>query len=135
MENIKSLKAKLIYIVYEHCINNGLIPYIVVRYSESLAPVKTYFVDNFITLNLSTASAINLSIDDEYISFDTRFGGVSHSFYISINDIICVYPREHKNEAITFIISDPAPNVKLNEFIDKNSSKENKLNSSLKIVK
>ena len=45
-------------------------------------------------LNIGPVAAHNLNIDNEWVSFSARFGGVSHDIWIPVGHVISLFARE-----------------------------------------
>lgn len=107
MVNMDNLKSTLLSTMYEWCISNNLVPYVAIRFSEEIEILRPYMNDHVVVLNLGASSTINLTIDDDYITFDTRFDMVAMTLHIPVKDILRMYPREHPTKGIAFFVEIP----------------------------
>ena len=75
-----STKPYLIRALHEWCTDNGYTPHIVVTVDENTVVPPAHVRDGQITLNISTLATNRLILGNEYIEFQTRFGGVTGTF-------------------------------------------------------
>ena len=101
MSDIPSNKAYLIRALHQWCSDNGFAPFIAV-FVDSTVEVPMEFVKNDeIVLNLSTEACHQLQMENDYISFQARFGGVPRKILIPIT-IFWPYMREKMDKACPF---------------------------------
>lgn len=62
--------------------------------------------DGQIVLNISPSAVRNLHMDNEAVSFEGRFGGVSHSLYVPCGAILGIYAREN-GQGMVFELEPP----------------------------
>ncbi len=89
-----STKPYLIRAIHEWCADNGLTPYLAVRVNEHTRVPMAYVREGEIVLNIGPSAVHHLQMGNEAISFDARFGGVSHDVYIPQAAVIGIYARE-----------------------------------------
>ena len=90
-----STKPYLLRALYEWCTDNGFTPYIVVSV-DAYTRVPMEFVKNGeIVLNISFEATGNLKMDNDLITFKARFGGVSRSIEIPVDNVSAIYAREN----------------------------------------
>ena len=75
-----STKPYLLRALYEWCIDNSQTPHLVVWVNEHTRVPMQYVRDNEIVLNIGPTASHNLNIDNDWISFSARFGGVAHRY-------------------------------------------------------
>lgn len=76
--------------------DNGLTPHLQVDASASGVRVPAFAVrDGKVTLNIALRAVAHLQMDNDAISFQARFGGVSHNVYVPMAAIEAVYAREN----------------------------------------
>jgi len=103
-------------------------------YVDSTVEVPMEFVKNDeIVLNLSTEACHQLQIENDFISFQARFGGVPRKILVPVTHILAIYAREN-GQGMSFPfdpseIQDPMP--KKSKASETKSAKQ----SFLKIVK
>ncbi|MHB1615928.1 MAG: ClpXP protease specificity-enhancing factor [Metallibacterium sp.] len=76
--------------------DNGLTPHLQVDARASGVRVPVFAVrDGKVTLNIALRAVAHLQMDNDAVSFQARFGGVSHSVYVPMAAIEAVYAREN----------------------------------------
>ncbi|MDK4586282.1 ClpXP protease specificity-enhancing factor [Kingella kingae] len=89
-----STKPYLIRALYEWCLDNGCTPYLATWVNEHTRVPAQYVQDNQIVLSISPSATKDLQIDNEWVSFHARFGGVSHEIWIPVGHVIGLYAKE-----------------------------------------
>lgn len=81
--------------IYEWCTDNGFTPYLAVKvYGRAKVPME--FVRNGeIVLNISFGATSGLKMDNEAVTFNARFGGVSREIYVPVENVQAVYASEN----------------------------------------
>ena len=90
-----STKPYLLRAIWEWCVDQGFTPYLATLVDENTRVPPGYARDGQIVLNLSPDATGQLQMDNEYISFQGRFGGVAHSLVIPVANVIAIYAREN----------------------------------------
>ena len=72
-----STKPYLLRAIWEWCVDQGFTPYLATLVDENTRVPPGYARDGQIVLNLSPDATGQLQMDNEYISFQGRFGGVA----------------------------------------------------------
>jgi stringent starvation protein B len=89
-----STKPYLIRAIYEWCNDSGFTPYIAVVAGEWVKVPAEHVKNGEIVLNVSALATNRLSIGNDAIEFQARFGGVAREVYIPISRVIAIYARE-----------------------------------------
>jgi len=90
-----STKPYLIRAIHEWCVDQGFTPYLAaVVDSNTLVPPGAAR-DGQIVLNVGYDATHELSIGNELITFQARFGGVAHSLAIPVGNVVAIYAREN----------------------------------------
>lgn len=90
-----STKPYFMRAIYEWCTDNGFTPYLAVNVFGA-AKVPMEFVRNGeIVLNISFGATSGLKMDNEAVTFNARFGGVSREIYVPIENVQAVYASEN----------------------------------------
>lgn len=90
-----STKPYLLRALYEWCTDNGYTPYIVVSV-DSRTRVPVEFVKNGeIVLNISFEATGNLKMDNDFIHFKARFGGIAREIEVPVDNVSAIYAREN----------------------------------------
>ena len=87
-------KSYLIRAIYDWCIDNENTPYVMSLVGKETLIPEAISKSKEIVLNLSPQSIQNLYIDDDGISFKSRFSGNSFNVFLPITSILCVYAKE-----------------------------------------
>jgi len=102
------LKPYLIRSIYEWIADNDLTPYLLANAEHPAALVPREFVeDGRIVLNLRPAAVEALSLGNEEIEFNARFGGVARHIFVPIRAVLAIYAKEN-GQGMVF---DPADEV------------------------
>jgi stringent starvation protein B len=80
--------------LYEWCVDSGLTPYISVRVDEFTRVPKQFIKDGQIVLNVGPGAVRDLHMDNEWVSFSARFGGVAHDILVPVGNVLAIYARE-----------------------------------------
>ena len=82
--------------LYEWIVDNECTPYVLVDASIADVLVPRQFVkDNQIVLNISPDAVVDLTITNQAVSFNGRFGGVATDVYVPVSAVIGIYAREN----------------------------------------
>ena len=107
-----STKPYLIRAIYDWCTDSGFTPYIAVAVDETVRVPPEFVNNGEIVLNVSALATSRLLIDNEAVSFQARFGGVSREVFVPLGRVIAVYAREN-GQGMAFEVpramSAPAP--------------------------
>lgn len=74
--------------------DSGLTPYLSVRVDHRTRVPQGYVKDGQIILNLGPSAVRNLNMDNEWVTFSARFGGVSHAIEVPVANVLAIYARE-----------------------------------------
>ncbi|MCX2982417.1 ClpXP protease specificity-enhancing factor [Halieaceae bacterium IMCC14734] len=96
--------------LYEWILDNECTPYVLVNAMDSGAQVPQQYVkDGQIVLNISPLSVIDLSIDNDAMSFNGRFGGIATDVYVPTSAVIGIYARENGQGMVFDEDTNPEP--------------------------
>ncbi|PNK61561.1 ClpXP protease specificity-enhancing factor [Psychrobacter sp. FDAARGOS_221] len=88
---------------YEWLEDNSLTPYLLVDATQDNLVIPTEHVQNGqIVLNIASRATGNMSIDNSYINFNARFGGVSKELWIPMQAVIAIFAKENQSIAMPF---------------------------------
>lgn len=92
---------------YEWLLDNDLTPHLLVDANVQMVQVPRQYVrDGQIVLNIAPQAVVALTMDNEAVSFNARFGGVPHQVYVPMAAVLALHARE--NGVGTFFPPDPA---------------------------
>lgn len=103
MSNLSPKRPYFIRALHEWLTDNDFTPYIAIdaNHKDLVAPVE--FANNgVLTLAFSYQATLNLVIDNEFISFSARFGGISKDIWIPMQAILAVFAKEDPSHALFF---------------------------------
>lgn len=113
-----STKPYLIRSIYEWCIDSGFTPFVSVKAYPELDVPMEYIKNGEIVFNISANAVHGLIINNESLSFDARFNGVSRKLDIPIDAVKGIFAKEI-NQGIAFPPEDEEIKV---EIADEQSS-------------
>ena len=90
-----STKPYLLRALYEWCTDNGYTPYIVVAVDASTRVPMEFVKNGEIVLNISFEATGNLKMDNDWITFKARFGGIAREIEIPVDNVSAIYAREN----------------------------------------
>ena len=132
-----SSRPYLIRAIHEWVLDNDLTPQIVVNAdTEGVRVPPEYVKDGQISLNISATAVHGLSMDNDWIVFDARFGGKSFQVSVPTGAVLAIFAKEN-GAGMSFgeeeHLDDPPPEPQGN---DKNKAgKKAKTQPALRIVK
>jgi len=87
-------KPYLLRALHEWCTDNGYTPYIVVKVDAHTLVPPAHVQDGQITLNVGTLATNKLTLGNELIEFQARFGGVTEHVSVPVAAVSAIYARE-----------------------------------------
>ena len=133
MSDIPSNKPYLIRALHQWCTDFGFTPFIAVFVDDRVEVPIEYVKNNEIVLNLSVEACHQLQIDNDWISFQARFGGVPRKIMAPISHVLAIYAREN-GQGMSFPF-EPKSQPRSVEGVDEGSGKARSGKPSLRIVK
>lgn len=93
---MSSLKPYLIRAIYDWIVDNQFTPYLLVNAEIGGTVVPSAFVqDGRIVLNLRPEAVHSLSLGNEWVSFNARFGGRPMQVDVPIAAVLALYAQEN----------------------------------------
>lgn len=93
---MNSSRPYLIRALYQWIVDNDCTPHLLVNADYPGVQVPSKFVsDGQIVLNVSPTAVRELSLDNDAVSFEGRFGGISHSLFVPSPAVLAIYAREN----------------------------------------
>jgi stringent starvation protein B len=93
---MNSSRPYIMRALYEWIVDNNFTPYVLVDASVADVVVPQQFVkDNQIVLNISPDAVVDLSISNQAVAFNGRFGGVATDVFVPITAVVGIYAREN----------------------------------------
>ena len=135
MSDVPSNKPYLIRALHQWCTDFGFTPFIAV-FVDARVEVPMEFVKNDeIVLNLSLEACHQLQMENDWISFQARFGGIPRKIMVPVSHVLAIYAREN-GQGMSFPF-DPsqARDLHIADASDEGPEKPKTSRPSLKIVK
>ena len=124
----------LVRALNEWILDNEMTPYLVVDAGLQGVQVPQEFVtDGQIVLNICPTAVVELSIDNEAVEFNARFGGVPMQVYVPFTAIMAIYAKEN-GQGMVFGAEPGAPEPPGSDK-SKEEKKESPKKPSLTVVK
>ena len=135
MTDVPSNKPYLIRALHQWCTDFGFTPFIAV-FVDSRVEVPMEFVKNDeIVLNLSLEACHQLQMENDWISFQARFGGIPRKIMVPVTHVLAIYAREN-GQGMSFPF-DPAQvrDLHIADAVDGAPEKPKSTRPALRIVK
>ena len=135
MSDVPSNKPYLIRALHQWCTDFGFTPFIAV-FVDARVEVPMEFVKNDeIVLNLSLEACHQLQLENDWISFQARFGGIPRKIMVPVSHVLAIYARENGQGMSFPFDAAQARDLHLADSSDKAPEKPATTRPSLKIVK
>jgi stringent starvation protein B len=102
-----STKPYLLRAIYEWCTDNGYTPYLAAMVDGQTRVPREFVKNGEIVLNISFTATSGLKMENDFIAFNARFGGVSREISIPVENVVAIYAREN-GQGMAFEVS-PLP--------------------------
>lgn len=94
--NMTPSRPYLLRAFYEWLLDNELTPHLLVDANVRMVQVPQQYVrEGQIVLNIAPNAVVALTMDNDAVSFNARFGGVPHQVYIPMAAVLAVHAREN----------------------------------------
>lgn len=91
-----SSRPYLIRAIHDWILDNDLTPHLVVNAdTEGVRVPLEYVKDNQISLNIAAAAVHGLSMDNDWIMFDARFGGKPLQVSVPTGAVLAIFAKEN----------------------------------------
>ena len=126
--------------LYEWCVDSGYTPYVTVRVDAGCKVPPAHVKEGRIVLNIAPAAVRNLHMDNDWLSFSARFGGVAQLIEVPVANVLAIHARE-TGDGMAFVAVDDAAGQAESAAADSAGSEESpdpdrpKGRPSLKLVK
>lgn len=91
-----SVKPYFVQALHEWITDNGLTPLVVLDATYKGVRVPENVIDDGkVVLNVSYDATQNLQMDDELLTVNARFSGISHAIIVPMEAITAIYAREN----------------------------------------
>lgn len=99
-----STKPYLLRAIYEWCTDNGYTPYLAAMVDANTRVPREFVKNGEIVLNISFTATSGLKMENDYIDFHARFGGVAREISIPVANVVAIYAREN-GQGMAFEVS------------------------------
>ncbi|MCO7056744.1 ClpXP protease specificity-enhancing factor [Pseudomonas juntendi] len=104
---MNSSRPYLVRALYEWIVDNDCTPHMLVNAEYAQVQVPDGFAnDGQIVLNISPSAVRNLHMDNDAVSFEGRFSGVTHLLFVPVGAILGIYAREN-GQGMVFELEQP----------------------------
>ncbi len=136
---MNSSRPYIIRALYDWILENQCTPYVLVdAFGEGVEVPQDHVKDGQIILNISPTAVQSVSISNEVVEFNGRFGGIPKKVVVPIKYILGIYAKEN-GQGMIFESDDlpdpPDPPEEPVTLRKKGSSDTGSTKPSLKIVK
>lgn len=103
LEQLTPTRPYMVKAIFNWLEDNQLTPYIMVDTTKPHVVVPTQFIqDNRIVLSIASRSTHQFSMDNEFLHFHGRFGGISQEIWVPFYAILGIYAKEDANLGMFF---------------------------------
>lgn len=108
-ENMSEISTKpyLLRAIYEWCTDNGYTPYLAAAVDTRTLVPREFVKNGEIVLNISFTATSGLKMENDFINFHARFGGVSREISIPVDNVVAIYAREN-GQGMAFEVTLPS---------------------------
>ena len=94
--SMNSSRPYMIRALYEWIVDNNCTPHVLVNaMAEGVEVPQQYVKDGQIVLNIAPSAIVDLTMENDSLAFNGRFGGVPSDIYIPIPAVMGIYAREN----------------------------------------
>ncbi|MDX5334214.1 MAG: ClpXP protease specificity-enhancing factor [Gammaproteobacteria bacterium] len=91
-----SSRPYLLRAIYQWIVDNGLTPHILVNAEDEQVQVPRQYVEQGkIILNIAPMAVHGLTLGNEDVTFNARFGGTPMDIYVPMGRVLAIYAREN----------------------------------------
>ena len=94
--SITPTRPYMVRALYQWIEDNSLTPYLMVDATAKDVQIPTEYVqDGRIVLNIASRATGNMSMENDFIHFSARFGGVSQQIWVPLTAVLGIYAKEN----------------------------------------
>lgn len=95
-ETLTPTRPYMVRALYQWIEDNELTPYLMVDATAKNVQVpKQYVQDGRIVLNIASRATGNMVMQNDFIHFNARFGGVSQEIWVPLSAVMGIYAKEN----------------------------------------
>ena len=103
-----STKPYLLRAIYEWCTDSGYTPYLAATVDGQTRVPREFVKNGEIVLNISFSATSGLKMENDFIHFNARFGGVSREISVPVQNVVAIYARENGQGMAFEVVKSPA---------------------------
>lgn len=101
--NLTPTRPYMVQAIYQWLEDNGLTTYLMVDATHEHAKVPMEYVqDDRIVLSIASSSVGSMDMQNDFIFFTARFGGVSQEIWVPMPAVMAIFAKEDSNAGIFF---------------------------------
>jgi len=139
--SITPTRPYMVRALYQWIEDNALTPYLMVdATADNVQVPKEHVQDGRIVLNIASRSTGNMSMENDYIHFSARFGGVSQEIWVPLTAVMGIYAKENSqgmffdpNEYDDYVPEEDAATTSKKSAAAQKPKRDNK--AGLKVLK
>lgn len=106
---MSSSRPYMVRAIYQWILDNQCTPYLLVNaMADGVVVPQDYVQDGQIVLNISETAVMGLQVDNDFVNFSGRFGGVSQEIWVPLAAVLAIYAREN-GQGMLFEMDEPPP--------------------------
>lgn len=135
--SMTSSRPYMIRALYDWIVDNNCTPYILVDAMANGVEVPQQHVnkDGQIVLNISPTAVMALSLDNQGISFNARFGGIPTDIHVPARAVLGIYARENGQGMVFEPELEPEPTPPAPKVAKPKPVRKEPSRPSLRVVK
>ena len=95
--SVTPTRPYMVRALYQWIEDNALTPYLLVDATAENVQIPVEHVqDGRIVLNIASRATGNMSMENDYINFSERFGGVSQEIWVPLKAVLGIYAKENQ---------------------------------------
>lgn len=95
--SISPTRPYMVRAIYQWIEDNELTPYLMVDATAENVKIPVEHVqDGRIVLNIASRATGNMSMENDYVHFSARFGGVSQEIWVPLTAVLGIYAKENQ---------------------------------------
>lgn len=139
--SITPTRPYMVRALYQWIEDNALTPYLMVdATADNVQIPREHVQDGRIVLNIASRATGNMSMENDYIHFSARFGGVSQEIWVPLQAVMGIYAKENSqgmffdpNEYDDFVPENEAATISKKTPAAPKPKRDNK--AGLKVLK
>ena len=94
-QKLTSQKPYLIRAIYEWCQDSDFTPHLAANVDDNTVVPMQYVQNSQIVLNIASSAALNLLIDNDWVTFKATFGGTAYDIAIPVANVLAIFAKEN----------------------------------------